>query len=51
MLWQAAYAELMFTDLAWPDFRDQALFECLLRFQNRERRFGLTSAQLKQAAS
>ncbi len=51
MLWQAAYAELMFTEVAWPDFRDQQLFECLLRYQTRERRFGLTSAQLKQAAS
>jgi undecaprenyl diphosphate synthase len=46
LLWQAAYAELYFTDLFWPDFRDQEFLKAVSSFQNRERRFGLTSAQL-----
>lgn len=47
LLWQAAYAELMFVDTPWPEFRGEALVECLAAYQNRERRFGKTSAQLK----
>lgn len=48
LLWQAAYAEFLFTEVAWPDFRAEQFARCLQLFQNRERRFGLTSAQLRQ---
>jgi len=40
LLWQIAYAELVMTDALWPDFRKRDLFEALLEFQRRERRFG-----------
>jgi undecaprenyl diphosphate synthase len=50
MLWELAYAELMFVDILWPEFRRQHLYECLEAFGNRERRFGLTSAQLAAAS-
>lgn len=40
LLWQAAYAELMFVDVPWPDFRRQELWNCLADFSRRERRFG-----------
>lgn len=40
MLWQAAYAELYFTDILWPDFDGKALEQALTSFQQRERRFG-----------
>jgi undecaprenyl diphosphate synthase len=40
MLWQAAYAELVFTDVLWPDFRRQHLFAAIAEYQRRERRFG-----------
>ncbi|MGB4774997.1 MAG: isoprenyl transferase [Daejeonella sp.] len=46
LLWQLAYAELYFTPKLWPDFRRNDLFEAILDFQKRERRFGLTSEQL-----
>lgn len=46
LLWQIAYSELYFTDVLWPDFRREHLFEAIVDFQNRERRFGLTSEQL-----
>ncbi len=46
LLWQLAYSELFFTDILWPDFRKNHLYEALLSFQNRERRFGKTSAQI-----
>lgn len=46
LLWQSAYAEFYFTDVLWPDFREQHLVEALLNYQNRERRFGKTSEQL-----
>jgi len=46
MLWEIAYAELIFVDVLWPEFRRQHLFECLDRYAARERRFGLLSAQL-----
>ena len=48
LLWQLAYAELYFTDTLWPDFTKSHLFEALLNYQNRERRFGRTSEQLKR---
>ncbi len=46
LLWQCAYAELHFSDVLWPDFRDAELFAAIADFQARERRFGLTGAQL-----
>ncbi len=46
MLWEIAYAELVFVDVLWPEFRREHLFKCLEEYQSRERRFGLTSAQL-----
>ncbi len=46
LLWQCAYAELVFTDVLWPDFRDPELLAALAEFQARERRFGMTGAQL-----
>jgi undecaprenyl diphosphate synthase len=46
LLWQLAYSELYFTDKLWPDFRKEDLFEAILDYQNRERRFGKTSEQL-----
>ena len=45
LLWQCAYAELHFSEVLWPDFRDQALLASIADFQGRERRFGLTGAQ------
>jgi undecaprenyl diphosphate synthase len=47
LLWQIAYAELYFTEILWPDFNKENLFEAILNYQNRERRFGKTSEQLK----
>jgi undecaprenyl diphosphate synthase len=46
LLWQLAYAEFYFTDKLWPDFRKIDLFDAILNFQNRERRFGKTSEQI-----
>jgi undecaprenyl diphosphate synthase len=46
LLWQSAYSELYFTEVLWPDFRTENLIEAILDYQNRERRFGLTSEQL-----
>jgi undecaprenyl diphosphate synthase len=46
LLWELAYAELVFVDVQWPEFRRQQFYECLERYAERERRFGLTSAQL-----
>ena len=46
LLWQIAYAELYFTEVLWPDFTKENLFEAILNYQNRERRFGKTSEQL-----
>jgi undecaprenyl diphosphate synthase len=46
LLYQLAYAELYFTDILWPDFRRQHLYEALIDYQQRERRFGKTSEQL-----
>ena len=47
LLWQIAYAELYFTDVLWPDFKKEDLYKAILNYQNRERRFGKTSEQLK----
>jgi len=46
LLWQAAYAELYFTDTLWPDFEDKDLLAAILDYQGRQRRFGLTQDQL-----
>jgi undecaprenyl diphosphate synthase len=46
LLWQIAYAELWFTPVLWPDFRKRHLFEAVLDYQLRERRFGLISEQI-----
>jgi undecaprenyl diphosphate synthase len=48
LLYQLAYAELYFTTVRWPDFRKENLYEAILDFQKRERRFGKTSDQLSQ---
>jgi undecaprenyl diphosphate synthase len=47
LLYQLAYAELYFTQVRWPDFRKQNLYEALIDYQGRERRFGKTSDQVK----
>ncbi len=49
LLWQIAYAELWFSPVLWPDFRKEHLFQAVLDYQGRERRFGLTSEQLPPA--
>jgi undecaprenyl diphosphate synthase len=48
LLYQSAYTELYFTETRWPDFKKENLYEAIVDFQNRERRFGKTSQQLKQ---
>ena len=47
LLWQIAYAELYFTDVLWPDFKEENLYEAIVSYQKRERRFGKTSEQIK----
>lgn len=47
LLWQIAYAELHFTDVLWPDFRKEHLYNAIYDYQNRERRFGKTSEQIE----
>jgi undecaprenyl diphosphate synthase len=47
LLWQIAYTELYFTPTLWPDFRREHLYEAILSFQHRERRFGKTAEQIK----
>lgn len=49
LLYQLAYSELYFTNTRWPDFRKENLYEAIVDFQNRERRFGKTGEQLKEA--
>lgn len=46
LLYQLAYSELYFTSTLWPDFRKENLYEALLDYQNRERRFGKISEQI-----
>lgn len=48
MLWQLAYSELYMPDVLWPDFRKEHLYEALISYQQRERRFGKISEQLVQ---
>ncbi len=47
LLWQTAYSEFYFTDTFWPDFREEQLYEAIVDYQNRERRFGKTSEQIQ----
>jgi undecaprenyl diphosphate synthase len=47
LLWQIAYAELYFTEILWPDFKEDDLYEAIISYQKRERRFGKTSEQIK----
>lgn len=49
LLWQLSYAELYFTDIYWPDFREEELYQAIRSYQQRERRFGKTSDQLNQS--
>lgn len=48
LLWQIAYAELYFTDVLWPDFTKDHMFDAIIDYQNRERRFGKTSEQINE---
>jgi len=47
LLWQVAYAEFYFTPKLWPEFRKEDFYQAILEYQTRERRFGMTSEQLK----
>lgn len=47
LLWQMAYTEFYFTEILWPDFRERHLLKAVADYQQRERRFGKTSDQLK----
>jgi undecaprenyl diphosphate synthase len=49
LLWQLSYAELYFTDVYWPDFRENEFYEAILSYQQRERRFGKTSEQITKS--
>lgn len=51
LLWQIAYSELYFCDTFWPDFSEADLQEAILSFQNRQRRFGKTEAQVEDEAA
>ncbi len=48
LLWQCAYTEFYFTDVLWPDFNRGELFRAIAEYQRRERRFGLTSDQVRE---
>lgn len=48
LLYQLAYAELYFTNVRWPEFRKENLYEAIVDYQNRERRFGKTSDQVNK---
>ena len=47
LLWQAAYAELYFTDVLWPDFNSEQFKKAITAFEQRQRRFGQTGEQIK----
>ncbi|MCT2564342.1 polyprenyl diphosphate synthase [Chryseobacterium herbae] len=47
LLWQIAYAELQFLNVLWPDFTKDIFFQCIVDYQNKERRYGLTGDQIK----
>ena len=48
LMWQASYSELYFTDVFWPDFEKEELCKAIWSYQQRERRYGLTSAQIEE---
>lgn len=48
LLWQIAYSELYFTEVLWPDFKKDDLYQAIINYQSRERRFGKTSEQINQ---
>jgi undecaprenyl diphosphate synthase len=48
LLWQSAYTEFYFTDVLWPDFRKNHLIDAIADYQQRERRYGLTSEQIQR---
>ena len=48
LLWELAYTEFFFLEKHWPQFAKEDLWECILQFQNRERRFGMISEQLHE---
>ena len=48
LLWQIAYSELVFTEKLWPEFRKEDLYQAIIEYQNRERRFGKTSEQIQK---
>ena len=50
LVWQAAYSEFVFTDVAWPDFRRADLFVAVAEFQRRERRFGAVDRHLARTS-
>lgn len=47
LLWQIAYAELQFLNILWPDFTKDIFFQCIVDYQNKERRYGLTGEQIQ----
>jgi len=47
LLWQLAYSELYFTPVLWPDFRKDDFYKAIVNYQERERRFGMTSEQIQ----
>lgn len=47
LLWQIAYSELYFTNILWPDFKEEDFYKAIYDYQNRERRFGMISEQIK----
>ncbi|MCL2789310.1 MAG: isoprenyl transferase [Desulfobulbus sp.] len=49
LLWQSSYAELYFTEIRWPDFRKQQFLDAIHTFHLRQRRFGRTGVQVKEA--
>lgn len=51
LLYQLAYAELYFTQVRWPDFRKENLYEAIVDYQGRERRFGKTGDQIKPVSA
>ncbi|MBN1767191.1 MAG: isoprenyl transferase [Prolixibacteraceae bacterium] len=48
LLWQLAYTELFFSPTLWPDFREEDFYQAICDYQNRERRFGMTSEQIQK---
>jgi undecaprenyl diphosphate synthase len=47
LLWQCAYSEFYFCDTYWPDFDEEELYKAIVNYQNRQRRFGKTEAQVE----